>query len=166
MTYANIEEIFAFKRVTYYSIRFENDAYTEVEKFILRFQQDRKYQEELNNILALLKIMGNEKGAIPIFFRDESIAQALPPERNAAIKQDLVHFIDADLRLFCLRVSNEIVILFNGDIKESQKTQDSPKLLPKFRLAQKISKSINQKFTDKELASEGGKLKGDFELVL
>jgi hypothetical protein len=166
VTYATIEETYVFKKVTFYSVRIEDDAYSEIEKFIIRFQQDKKYQEELDNILALLKIIGNDKGAMPIFFRDESTANALPPERRGAIRQNMLHFIDADLRLFCLRVSNEIVILFNGGIKESQKTQDSADLFPKFRLAQRLSRAINQKFTEKELRIDGKTLKGDFELVL
>jgi hypothetical protein len=166
VTYATIEETYIFRRVTFYSVRIENEAYSEIEKFIIRFQQDKKYQQELENILALLKIMGTEKGALPILFRDESQAQALPPERFAAIKQNLVHFIDADLRLFCLRISSEIVVLFNGGVKESQKTQDSPDLLAKFRLAQRFCKAITQKIIEKELLIDGNRLKEDFELVL
>jgi hypothetical protein len=165
VTYATIEETYTFKKLTFYSVRIEDESYSEVEKFILRFQQDDKHKDELENILALLKIMGNEKGALPIFFRDESQAQALPPERYVAIKQNMLHFIDADLRLFCLRLSNEIVVLFNGGIKESQKTQDSPDLFPKFRLAQRICKTITQKIIDKELVIHGNRLKGDFELA-
>lgn len=166
MTYATIEETYTFKRVKFYSVRIEDETYSEIEKFIIRFQQDKKYQEELDNILALLKIMGNDKGAMPIFFRDESIANALPPERRGAIRQNMLHFIDADLRLFCLRMSNEIVVLFNGGVKDSQKTQDSVDLFPKFRLAQRLSKAINQKIMEKELRIDGHILKGDFELVI
>lgn len=93
MTYATIEETYTFKKVTFYSVKLENQPYSEIEQFILRFQQDKKHKDELENILALFKIMGNEKGAMPFLFRDESQAQALPPERNIAIKQNLVHFI-------------------------------------------------------------------------
>jgi hypothetical protein len=165
VTYATIEETYTFKKVTFYSVRLENQPYSEIEQFILRFKQDKKYKDELDNILALFKIMGNEKGAMPFLFRDESQAQALPPERYIAIKQNLVHFIDADLRLFCLRISNQIVVLFNGGVKESQKTQDSPDLLPKFRLAQRLCKAITQKIIDRELLVQDNKLQGDFELV-
>ena len=164
-TYAAIEEIYTFKKVTFYSVRIEDEPYSEIEKFILRFQKDKDFDDELQNILALLKIMGNEKGAIPILFRDESAAQALPPERYHAIKQNLVHFIDAQLRLFCLRINAEIVILFNGGVKESQKTHDSPDLIAKFRLAQRFCKAINQKIIDKELRIEKMRLVGDFELT-
>lgn len=165
MTFATIEEIYTFKKVTFYSVRLENQSYTEVEQFILRFREDKRYKNELENILALLKIMGNEKGALHFLFRDESQAQALPPERYAAIKQNLVHFIDADLRLFCLRINSQIVVLFNGGVKESQKTQDSPDLMPKFRLAQRLCKAITQKIIDRELFIQGNILEGDFELV-
>ena len=164
--YSTIEKTYSFKRVTFYSIRLENETYTEIEKFIIRFLDDEKYVDELQNLLALLKIMGNEKGAIPILFRDESEAQALPPERYHSIKQNLSHFVDTNLRLFCLRISSEIVILFNGGIKESQKTQDSPDLIAKFRFAQRACRAINEKIKDKDLKINNLQLIGDFELII
>ncbi len=164
--YATIEETYRFRRVTFYSVKIENEAYSEVEKFILRFREDAVHGEELQNILALLKIMGNEKGALSVLFRDEAMAQALPPERYHAIRQNLVQFIDANLRLFCLRISSNIVILFNGGVKESQKTQDSSDLLTKFRVAQRFCKAINDKIKNRELKVGDTQLMGDFELII
>ena len=45
-TYAAIEEIYTFKKVTFYSVRIEDEPYSEIEKFILRFQKDKDYGEE------------------------------------------------------------------------------------------------------------------------
>ena len=115
--WATIEEIYTFKKVTYYSIRLEEDSYSETEKFILRFENDIQLHNELENILALLVILGNEKGAKNRFFRDESAAQALPPEAKESKREKWVQFIDSNLRLFCLRLSDEVVILMNGGIK-------------------------------------------------
>lgn len=161
--WAIIEEIYTFKKVTYYTIRLDNNAYSEMEKFILRFERDSQYQHDLENILALLVILGNEKGAKTRFFRDESAAQALPPEIKEALRENWVQFIDAGLRLFCLRITDEVVILLNGGIKSSQKTNDSPDLAAKFRTAQQVSKAIHAKLRNRELQIMDKKLVGDFE---
>ena len=161
--WAIIEELYTFKKVTYYTIRLEGDTYSETEKFILRFEADAQYQQDLENILALLVILGNEKGAKSRFFRDESAAQALPPEIREALRENWVQFIDAGLRLFCLRMTDEVVILLNGGIKSSQKTNDSPDLVAKFRMAQQLSKAIDKQLRNRELQVVGKKLIGDFE---
>ena len=161
--WAIIEELYTFKKVTYYTIRLEEDTHSETEKFILRFEADAQYQQDLENILALLVILGNEKGAKSRFFRDESAAQALPPEIREALRENWVQLIDAGLRLFCLRMTDEVVILLNGGIKSSQKTNDSPDLVAKFRMAQQLSKAIDKQLRNRELQVVGKKLIGDFE---
>ncbi len=162
--WANIEEIYTFRKVTYYTIKLEHESYSETEKFISRFEFHPQYQNDFENILALLVILGNVKGAKIRFFRDESAAHALPPEIKEALREGWVQFIDAGLRLFCLRLSDEVVILLNGGIKSSQKTNDSPDLIYKFRFAQQISKSIDAKIRNRELQIVGKKLVGDLEI--
>jgi hypothetical protein len=164
--WASIEEIYTFKKVKYYTIRLEDEPYSEMEKFILRFEMEADFQNDFENILALLVILGNEKGAKCRYFRDESAAQALPPEIREALRENWVQFIDAGLRLFCLRMSDETVILLNGGIKSSQKTNDSPDLVGKFRFAQQVSKAIDLKIKNRELKVVGKQLIGDFEIFI
>jgi hypothetical protein len=144
----------------------EDEPHSEMEKFILRFELDAEFQNDFENILALLVILGNEKGAKSRYFRDESAAQALPPEIREALRENWVQFIDAGLRLFCLRMSDETVILLNGGIKSSQKTNDSPDLAGKFRFAQQVSKAIDLKIRNRELQVVGQQLIGDFEIFI
>jgi hypothetical protein len=162
--WAIIEEIYTFRKVTYYTIRIEDETYSETEKFITRFELHPQYQNDFENILALLVVLGNEKGAKSRFFRDESAAQALPPEVKIALREGWVQFIDAGLRLFCLRMTDEVVILLNGGIKSSQKTNDSPDLIYKFRLAQQVSKAIDVKLSNREMQIVGKRLIGDLEI--
>jgi hypothetical protein len=164
--WASIEEIYTFRKVTYYTVRLEGEPHSEMEKFILRFETDSVFQNDFENILALLVILGNEKGTKSRFFRDESAAQALPPELREALREKWVQFIDSGLRLFCLRMSDECVILLNGGIKSSQKTNDSPDLASKFRFAQQASKAIDLKIRHRELQVVGKKLVGDLEIFI
>jgi hypothetical protein len=164
--WASIEEIYTFRKVTYYTVRLEDEPHSEMEKFILRFETDNVFQNDFENILALLVILGNEKGVKSRFFRDESAAQALPPEIREALRENWVQFIDAGLRLFCLRMSDEVAILLNGGIKSSQKTNDSPDLVAKFRFAQQVSKVVDLKIRNRELQVVGKKLIGDLEIFI
>lgn len=164
--WASIEEIYTFRKVKYYTVRLEDDPHSEMEKFILRFEMDAEFQNDFENIVTLLGTLGNVKGAKSRYFRDESAAQALPPEIREALRENWVQFIDANLRLFCLRMSDEIVILLNGGIKSSQKTNDSPDLAGKFRFAQQVSKAIDLKIRHRELQVVGNQLIGDFEIFI
>ena len=164
--WASIEEIYTFRKVKYYTVRLEDEPHSEMEKFILRFEMDVEFQNDFENILALLVVLGNEKGAKSRYFRDESAAQALPPEIREALRENWVQFIDAGLRLFCLRMSDEVVILLNGGIKSSQKTKGSPDLAGKFRFAQQVNKAIDLKIRNRELQVVGKQLIGDFEIFI
>jgi hypothetical protein len=164
--WASIEEIYTYRKVKYYTARLEGEPHSEMEKFILRFEIDVDFQNDFENIVTLLGTLGNVKGAKSRYFRDESAAQALPPEIREALRENWVQFIDANLRLFCLRMSDEIVILLNGGIKSSQKTNDSPDLAGKFRFAQQVSKAIDLKIKHRELQVVGKQLIGDFEIFI
>jgi hypothetical protein len=161
--WATIEELYTFEKVRYYTIRLENEQFSETEKFVLRFENDAVYQNDFENLMGLLVILGNEKGASLRFFRDESAAQALPPEIREALREGWVQFIEAGLRLFCLRLSDSVVILLNGGIKSSQKTSDSPDLAAKFRLAQNLSKAIDRQIRNRDIQIIRKEIIGDLE---
>ena len=165
-TFAEIEELYSFRKVTYYSVRIEGAELDEMEKFIVRHKNVSEFKKEFEDLMAWIKYIGEKEGANLKLFRDESSAQALPPEYSEMRKRGMLKEIGYNLRLYCLRIDGNIVILLNGGVKTSQKVQDSPDLLSKFRLANKISEAVTKKFVIKELWVEGQELKGDFELIL
>ncbi len=162
--FATIEEFYTYKKVIYYSIRVEEDELMETEKFYQRFMENQEYKEEFIDLITWIEHIGENEGAIPELFRDEDDAQALPPEYRQIERRAKVRKIGYSLRLYCLRISESIVILLNGGIKESQKVQDSPDLIGKFRFANKISKVVTEKLIRKELLVGEKKLIGDLEL--
>ncbi len=125
---------------------------------------DTDFKEDFDEIFNWIAHIGEVEGAIPELFRDEADAQALPPEFQAIKQRQMLKELGYNLRLYCLRISRNIVILLNGGAKESQKVQDSPDLFSKFRWANQISKVITEKILRRELRLEGRRLKGDFEL--
>jgi hypothetical protein len=142
-----IEEFVTREKVTFYTFRHEDSELSETDKFFERFQgtsaiaNDKKYLEDFNDIVALIDEIGR-KGAFKKYFRDEGKVEALPSEFRK--------YIGDKLRLFCIRLSDSIVILGNGGIKSSLKTQNSPDLSTKFYLMGTIADAINQLLQRKE----------------
>ena len=113
-----IDKIAGSEKATLYSISFEMDGTTEFEKFVAEFEQNATYNNDYQRIIAALQVI-LDKGALERFFRHEG-------KMN-----DNVHAIPIDggkLRLYCLRLSEQIVILGNGGVKTTKKYQDDPKL--------------------------------------
>lgn len=57
----------------------------------------------------------------------------------------------SNLRLYCVRVSDQIVILLNGGIKTSEKVQNSPDCLAHFRFAIQVCKQLDKLIQEGEI---------------
>lgn len=101
-----------------YSISFEMDGTTEFEKFVSEFEQNATYNKDYQKIIAALQAILNI-GALERFFRPEGKMQ----DSVAAIPIE-----GGKLRLYCLRISEQILILGNGGIKATRTYEEDPKL--------------------------------------
>ena len=101
---------------------------------------------------ALIQEIGDKYGAAPEQFRDERKAEALPPESFQYFGQD---DIDPNnlfgLRLYCLRLSESVVILFNGDLKTAQRVDDCTNCKRHFQLANRITTKIDEAIKEKSI---------------
>ena len=101
-------------KVSLYSISFLMDRMTEFELFLRKFEEEAYYNEDYQRILYALSII-LERGAVERYFRPEGKINddlcALPIESGR-------------IRLFCLRISDEVLILGNGDIKRTAAYDD------------------------------------------
>lgn len=106
------------EKVSLYSISFEMDGTTEFEKFVSEFEMNATYNRDYQRILAALQAI-LQIGALERFFRPEGTmrdnVQAIPVEGGK-------------LRLYCLRLSDQIVILGNGGVKVTRTYEQDPKL--------------------------------------
>lgn len=59
------------------------------------------------------------------------------------------------LRLYCVRLSNQVVILANGHLKTGRTVQDSPDLLTHFRFANKMAQQLIELMGSGELQLMG-----------
>ena len=92
------------EKVSLYSISFAMDRKTEFECFLNKFEKEASLNRDYQRIIYALSII-LENGALERYFRpegkrDDSL-NALPIENSR-------------IRLFCLRISDEILILGNG----------------------------------------------------
>ena len=104
MKRATLKTIESNDLVSLYSICFDNAEESEFENFLSKFKEESTLNKDFQTILvALAKII--ERGALERFFRMEG-------KMN-----DDVYALSLDshkLRLYCLRISDQILILGNG----------------------------------------------------
>ncbi len=150
-TFAKIKLIAGYNKVVYYTVQIEGDAKSLFEDFLIRHTSKNK--TKLNHILRWIQRIGNEKGAKEGYFRNEAETadtSALPPKgtgRKPVYIEDGENTAN-DLRLYCFRLNEYVVFLFNGDVKTAEKAQDCPQVRPHFRLANKLTKCIAEKLNN------------------
>lgn len=105
-----LDHIKTSEEASLYTIIFENNDLSEFSKFINRFKDNSKLQRDYQLILyALKKILDN--GALERYFRPEGKYN----DRVCALPID-----SGKLRLYCLRISDKILVLGNGGIKATR----------------------------------------------
>jgi hypothetical protein len=132
--------------VTFYTVRKHGQKENETNKFFIAKDADKRYKTHVEVLLNLLIFeIGNEFGALPTFFtRSERAAAALPPkEVNPNGRFNLLYY-GFPLRLYCLRITDSIVILFGGGLKTAKTAQKSPDLVSEFNEAQYFCVEINK----------------------
>ncbi|MDO4461531.1 MAG: hypothetical protein Q4C30_03400 [Bacteroidia bacterium] len=101
-----------------FSICFDGNKESEFETFLNEFKDNAMYNKDFNIILmALAKII--DKGALERFFRNEG-------KMNDNVKA--LSIDSRKLRLYCLRISDQILILGNGGVKNSRTYQEDERL--------------------------------------
>lgn len=111
-----IELIEELPIVNIYSIKIGNSEHTEFEKFILKYSGVREHKKDFERLSYYIDKIG-VNGALERYFRPESRygnrVMALPIEINK-------------LRLYVIRVSDNILIIGNGDIKNVDRYNKDP----------------------------------------
>jgi hypothetical protein len=114
-----VELVEQSEKVSFYSISFQMDRTTEFERFLSKFEEEAELNEDYQRILAALEII-LDRGALERYFRPEGTVRdnlcALPLESGS-------------IRLYGLRISDEILILGNGDRKTTRTYQEDARLL-------------------------------------
>ncbi len=118
MKTATLKTIEQSDNVSMYSICFDENNLTEYELFVQKFMCDAKLNKDFQTIIrALNRIVAN--GALERYFRPEGKLG----DNVAALSID-----SKVLRLYCLRISDQILIVGNGGAKTTRTYQESEEL--------------------------------------
>ncbi|MBO4571574.1 MAG: hypothetical protein IKX45_03730 [Bacteroidales bacterium] len=118
-----------------YSISFERDGTTEFEKFVTEFEMNATYNGDYQRIIAALQVI-LRVGALERFFR---------PEGKISDGVAAIPIEGGRLRLYCLRISEQIVILGNGGVKNSRSYEENPRLFGYVMDLQRFEKILQEK---------------------
>lgn len=135
MNELDIELVEEHDKVNIYTLRFKNEENTEFEKFILKFPEGCEHEEDIDVVISWVDRIGNN-GALERYFRNEGKYGegliAIPIEQNG-------------LRLYCMRLSDNIIIIGNGGIKNVRRWQDDPDLSLYMETLSKIGKLLKSR---------------------
>ena len=137
------------ERVSFYSISFQMDRTTEFERFLSKFEEEAEFNEDYQRILAALEII-LDRGALERYFR---------PEGSINDNLCAIPIESGNIRLFCLRISNQILILGNGDKKTTRTYQEDRRLLGYALDLQKFDKLLKKDLEDGVVTIEERTLK-------
>ena len=141
-----------FKQVAYYTFLVEGREHSEADAFFTRFENELALANDLNLLVAWIEEIGQNRGAQNRYFRFENAAAALPPPARIMAELGNSYCL---FRLYCVRLSDEVVILANGGRKTSQVVQNSPELITHFRFANKMAQQLIELIQSGELMLDG-----------
>lgn len=119
---------------TIYTLQFLRDVESEFEKFVTKFREDAEYSEDFSRIAAFIKRIA-KNGELERYFRTEG-------KMNDSVVA--LPVISSKLRLYCLRLSDKILILGNGGVKTSQRYEDDTLLNGYVMTLQKFEQLLRQ----------------------
>jgi len=103
---------------TFYTVRWVDEELSETDKFFVKYENHSTFQRPLQELAKFItKKIGDEMGALEDFFRFVNAAQALPPSGTYKVEDIYIDYGNFPLRLYCLRISETLVVLFNGGEK-------------------------------------------------
>jgi len=159
MTRIQIEEVQKTDIAGLFTICFEGDDATEFQKFIEKFKEDASRKEELSVILTAINRMLTASGFLERYFRPEGKmgdhVVALPIERTK-------------MRLYCLRMSDSVLIVGNGGIKNTKTYEEDESLNGYVITLQKLDKLLDHAIKSGRVRIEETTISGidktDFDL--
>lgn len=170
-----IEEWYKGEKCTIYTVLYDGADLGLADLFFEKYLQDTNENIKESGLMLLTFItndIAQRHSALDTFFREEREAMALPGKRYDIVIKEIFFPMGAELfplRLYCYRVNNNVLILFNGGIKTDVTAQGSPDLSMRFQESQIISKRIQQAINDGDILVSKNELlnyNGDSDIYL
>lgn len=98
------------EKSTIYTLRFLSEEDSEFERFYIKLKDELEYSQDLMHIVGFIDKIA-QHGALERYFR---------PEGKYSDGVCALPVVKSKVRLYCLRISDKILILGNGGIKSSR----------------------------------------------
>ena len=138
MSEAELIQLNKDRNCTLYTIQFLTEDKGEYIRFFNRFKDDATYNEDLARIAKFVESIA-DLGALERFFR---------PEGKMNDRVCALPVVKSNLRLYCLRLSESILILGNGGIKKTRTYNESEELRGFVVTLQNFDRLIKQGIKD------------------
>ncbi len=136
----------------FYTVRWDDQSINETNRFFEKFNSDLKYTVYIQQLaIFLFESIGTDHGARDeLFNRFENEVMGLPVQGKVKIETVFYHYPEFPLRLYALRLSEQLVILFNGGVKDGPTNQTSS-LHMKWREACAFARRIIEAIQNEEI---------------
>jgi len=159
VSFEKIEE-FSTNFVEFYTVRIDDDQLTEFEIFDGKDFPD--HYQELEIMYNAIDIMQKE-GAHKAFFAFEGPANAMPVVTKVIKYSNKTDF---GLRLYCIRLTDSLVVLLNGDIKTKRNPVECANVSPHFTNALRIATALDKMIFQKEITLQKPNSLTDLEIEI
>lgn len=123
---------------TIYTLQFLRDDESEFEKFVSKFIDSAEYSADYAKIAAFITRIA-KTGAFERYFR---------PEGKLSDSIVALPVVQSKLRLYCLRLSNKILVLGNGGVKSTRRYEDDATLKGYVITLQRFERLLKQGVDD------------------
>lgn len=115
------------EKCTFYTVRLEEEELSETDKFFDYYDNILEYKRATQELLTfVLSSIGDKHGADnALLNRPENAVVGLPVKGKVQLRAIQYHFPQFPLRLYAMKIRDNIMILFNGGIKDSDTNQKS-----------------------------------------
>lgn len=140
-------------KVTFYTLRYVDEDLSETEVFFQGIIDSRKFDEDLEIISKMIDKIG-ENGAKQNNFRKAGT----PKDGVGAIPE---YLYSSKLRLYAIRLNENIVILGNGGLKTTKTYNEDPHLDGCVELLIKVDKLLKHKIRTNQVSLYNKQLYGN-----
>jgi hypothetical protein len=112
---------------TFYTVQKDGSDTSETDKFFINYEAHPDFYEDAQELLSFVLLsIGDDHGAIDaIFNRYENEVVGLPSKGIVSLGKIAYCYPNFPLRLYALKITDRIVILFNGGVKDGDTNQTS-----------------------------------------
>lgn len=146
------------KKASVYSIVTEESQYAFLDRFVMEYQKE--FFQDLLSIMGRLRSIGNITGAVSTYFK---LDEGLEWDDQVCALYDIP---DKHLRLYCIRLSEQIIVVGGGGPKNVRAWQDDPRLAREVNEMMHYSKIIRTRLKDNTLRISLNRLKLEGDLLL